>query len=398
MTTVTVLAPDSAMAMDEVIRQLGPNAYILSTTHRDGQIEIKATTEEPEHHSAKVAKVVEKTEDPSITRAFQELIEKNGGAEAAEAKAAEKKERPTLRSVPGGLDETTRVEDPPLRKPAPTAPEVALTPMQTAFNDVVDALERLKGMTSAAGDEHPLLRRLGFDEGLIASLAPTAASHEGGFEKGFVAELSQKVVAPSPLGGLEAPVILVAGSSGSGKTVMAAKIAALLMETRPEKTISLISLGFAQSLGDSPLAAYARLLKLPHEDWQSDKISVSGLNDPSTTRIIDINLEAEAFDKTVATLQRVLGEQALKVIVALPAGSSVERISAELNKYQDLSLDIALSKLDEYEMTPREISAIASVGSRIAWLSGTRSLTGTLAPASVEMMKEFLEGLVVAQD
>ena len=48
MPTVTVLAPDSALAMDEVIRQLGDNAYILATNARDGQVEILATNE-PAH-------------------------------------------------------------------------------------------------------------------------------------------------------------------------------------------------------------------------------------------------------------------------------------------------------------------------------------------------------------
>ena len=45
MPSVTILAPDSAIAMDEVFRQLGENAFILSTSQRDGQIEIKATND-----------------------------------------------------------------------------------------------------------------------------------------------------------------------------------------------------------------------------------------------------------------------------------------------------------------------------------------------------------------
>lgn len=45
MPTLTVLAPDSSLAMDEIARQLGDNAYILSTTKRDGMVEIKATND-----------------------------------------------------------------------------------------------------------------------------------------------------------------------------------------------------------------------------------------------------------------------------------------------------------------------------------------------------------------
>ena len=47
MPVLTVRAQDSATAMDEVIRRLGPDALILSTRSRDGQVEIVATDEPP---------------------------------------------------------------------------------------------------------------------------------------------------------------------------------------------------------------------------------------------------------------------------------------------------------------------------------------------------------------
>lgn len=46
MPVITVRATDSAAAMDEVIRRLGPDALILSTRSREGQVEIVATDEE----------------------------------------------------------------------------------------------------------------------------------------------------------------------------------------------------------------------------------------------------------------------------------------------------------------------------------------------------------------
>ncbi|PWK60367.1 hypothetical protein [Roseicyclus mahoneyensis] len=45
MPVVTVRAADSATAMDEIIRRLGPDAMILSTRARDGQVEIMASDE-----------------------------------------------------------------------------------------------------------------------------------------------------------------------------------------------------------------------------------------------------------------------------------------------------------------------------------------------------------------
>jgi flagellar biosynthesis GTPase FlhF len=45
MSTIVVRAPDSAQAMEEVLRRLGADAFILSTTQSNGQVEIRATSE-----------------------------------------------------------------------------------------------------------------------------------------------------------------------------------------------------------------------------------------------------------------------------------------------------------------------------------------------------------------
>lgn len=53
MTVITARGNDSSEAMDEVIRRLGVNAYILSTTVRNGMVEIKAASELEEPALAK---------------------------------------------------------------------------------------------------------------------------------------------------------------------------------------------------------------------------------------------------------------------------------------------------------------------------------------------------------
>lgn len=47
MSTIVVRAPDSAQAMEEVLRRLGADAFILSTAQVNGQVEIRATSEAP---------------------------------------------------------------------------------------------------------------------------------------------------------------------------------------------------------------------------------------------------------------------------------------------------------------------------------------------------------------
>lgn len=69
MPTITVMAPDSALAMDEVIRQLGDGAYILSTSQQDGMIQIKATNE-PMNAVPKRANAVQTVFEDELERQF----------------------------------------------------------------------------------------------------------------------------------------------------------------------------------------------------------------------------------------------------------------------------------------------------------------------------------------
>ena len=45
LTTTTVIAKDTSSAMDDIISQLGEEAVILSTNHKDGKVHMTATTE-----------------------------------------------------------------------------------------------------------------------------------------------------------------------------------------------------------------------------------------------------------------------------------------------------------------------------------------------------------------
>ena len=64
---IIIRAADSSLAMDEVVRQLGPDALILSTTRRNGMVEIEATLEEEDENSGQLE--AGKTEAPPASAA-----------------------------------------------------------------------------------------------------------------------------------------------------------------------------------------------------------------------------------------------------------------------------------------------------------------------------------------
>ena len=53
MTTYKFLASDSASAMEEVVKKLGPDALIISTSKRGNKVEIEATNNLSNHQKQK---------------------------------------------------------------------------------------------------------------------------------------------------------------------------------------------------------------------------------------------------------------------------------------------------------------------------------------------------------
>jgi hypothetical protein len=139
------------------------------------------------------------------------------------------------------------------------------------------------------------------------------------------------------------------------------------------------------------------MLSVPHRSLQSDNLDPDQWSDTAQTHIIDTNLDGETMQRVLGDLQKKMIPNGISLVIALPLGSSLGRIKSELEKYRLFNPTIALTKLDEYELTPQEVSEIAETGTKIAWLSGTRALTENIAPASEEMMNEFLTGLLAVR-
>lgn len=472
MPTVTVLAPDSALAMDEVIRQLGDNAYILSTHARDGQVEILATNEpiqipQPrkrttsvsfadvmsEHAmqasgtppSFKTTRVVPETGPAAPVQTATIVNMQTARARLAEAAPTARPDTATPDSQKEGsasmaaqpaLDQgaalAPRIDhdggpalvlSPTLRERAPHDPWVPVIPNEDAdagqavtsdhalphsaeadlrpiLADLATQLARLQAamVTQARSDDRqdkpdPLLAG-GFSAEIVSRLAPDRDAP--GRVAHFAAAMSKALVFPDPMASLRAPVVVVVGPSGAGKTILSGKIAALMLEVDPTRAVELVSLCQTPRFANTALPIYARMLSVPHRNLQSVPCDAAQWAEQGKTSVIDTNLEAEALQEMLGELRATLGGD-LTVIVALPLGSSLGKIKTELGKFAAFDPVVALTKLDECELTPQEASQIAEAGTQIAWLSGTRALTETMAPAAEEMMTEFLTGLLVAR-
>jgi hypothetical protein len=422
MPTVTVQAPDSALAMDEVIRQLGDNAYIVSTNTRDGQVEILATTE-----PAKIIALRKREPKARFAEVIMQQVNLGAGAMANISPivslalgATDQTLIPTIAPVVDDAvpedaegDATSALagpshEEPPLvvdaiAEPAPAEPAQDARPgHESELRDILRQLSAQLARIEATAVDGPKpapvlqdpIETAGFPARIIGRLL--SGQSQGDRATAFATAMAKAMVVADPSAHLRAPAVVIVGQSGSGKTVLSAKIAALALETQPDRRVELVSLSGARPLAEPVLPAYARALSCTHRTLPPDQIRTRQMSPDGVTHVFDSNLDPDDLEKALAALGDQFGRDAV-VIVALPAGSSLTRIRAELGKYSHFKPDIALTKLDECELSPEEASEIADIGTRIAWISGTSSLTDTIAPATEETIFEFLTGLLTVK-
>lgn len=484
MPTITVTAPDSAQAMDEIARCLGDGAFILSTSSKEGQIEIRATNDPMRMSSAKGA-----GQDKGKTK-FETLFARIGNTEEHVVLNHKKVDhlKPTKPTQLEGLTAESAATDvasinmlDAAGDTAPIAPQpsaITVTPeiepetpepqkvefetasphpktMSEALSSLSVMLEHTQKLVSSqdtekadlqlkadraaaraeiakeraeiareeadrAENEAAKLRRdiavlndelrtalkkaeqtamrgtatadHGFSTDLIQRLqgTPTLTNPET-----FTRALANEITTKNPMALLNRSAVIIAGPSGTGKTVLAAKFAKLAAGVDPEAHIQLVSLS-GNGL-QTPLCELAHQQGVDFAHWSPDHMPTADDVDLSTRYIIDLDTDLTDISDNVSKLETLLGIGTLPVVVAMPGGQSPDRIRASFANLSGLETQVALTKLDECECDAREISAYAEVGTAIAWLSGTRELQDTLAPASADLLRDYLTSLLPAE-
>lgn len=488
MPTLTVLAPDSALAMDEIARQLGEDAFILSTSQRDGMIEIKASNDpmpampravgqgrtglgatladlggdeavtvlhrartgaprrdpapQPMGQGADTLQAAVSAASPrppgtlptvaASTQAAQpgaalDVPGANFDARAALAQAMgappqmpgppafTRPATPGLRRDPA--PEPVASSEPPMRGasvhalPLPQNPSVGSPPLRLADledlrHDIAEIRAQIaalaKGPSATGGtasDPDPVRASIlaaGFAPALVSDLAAqlpqSALSHQG-----FAARLARHVVAAAPEAALEATLLVLMGPSGAGRTTLAAKLAAHAAEHRPDRGCKLIE--FAPAGATQPndgLRRHARLLSYAHgyeigcERWHEEDLDRPTPLAADTLHIVDMPAFSDMGERAGAILSALSRLGPTVRLMVLPGALGGAAIRALLARPEAAGAEIALTKLDEGEIMPPEISALAAAGGRIGWLSGTRALVGNLSPASEAIWRDYI--------
>ncbi len=379
MTTITITANDSSSAMDQIIQKLGPEALIVSTKNRGGKVEIKATNEAIIDHSS--------VKDSSDPKDFSDLIRRrmpgigNSGKRAVQKfgkrKTAKNDGFTTSDSLPNGYG--TEVND-----------------IKTQLNSLRNMLSGMvitdtSGLNDNLGQSSSVqLRQANFSQKIVSEFETVFNGLP--FEEGrvaFMRALAKRLVALETTQALGSHVIFVVGSTGSGKSSLAAKLAARALDKDPHDKIDLLSLQSSLKMS-SGLRSYARLLNLSFASINYKKF-ILALSNFKRKLIIEVSCDHEEFLMALEKAREAIGVRRVQVILALSGGSSEGLIERVLSNYGNLEPIIALTKLDECETAPQEFSKIAERNAKIGLFTGTNSILNALATASEDVLAQYLK-------
>ena len=366
MPNVTVTAADTATAMDEIWDRLGPDAMIVSTKKQHGKIVMEATTES----TAKPAEPARASTNGFGTLFTNQMIGKTPHRDQDTAPPAESMAHQNeLAGVRRDL--------------------AALQDMLTGM-----VLTDLDGINPALSPSTRVtLQRAGFSQKILQDLQTHYAgySYSDGCER-FLQALASQLVHPTSATILQKRLIFVVGASGTGRTTMVAKIAAMLRDQNPSKEIVLASLNGQNGTTNHQLQSFGRLLNLPTVTLGLST-PVEDFNKMTDYDFMVIDVASDSADavEKVHSIQSHLGTPEVGTLLAIPGSTSHSMISTTIKRFHTIHPLVALTKLDECETKPAEFSVLAENNTKIALLSGTKSVIDPAVFASENILLQYLQ-------
>jgi hypothetical protein len=398
MPELTIRAADSSLAMDEIERKLGPDALILSTEKRDGLIEIVATNEPDQIASASIAsaeklklrlnrdgnetvegKIKSAAEKSKLRIETEELDnDKSTGGKInfSEALAAEIStiNEPHL----GDLDQQDNTQDP--------------SGLMPSFQKIVNELEFIVKTTSELtavkpsqlSDENKL-RILGFSSSVVDEL--TQGEPEKSDINDFAKSFSRGIVNGKSHHFDESDMIIVVGEAGAGVTTLVQKLEKFLPKAEPKNGLKVVQSDFSegvQTILKSKMATNVTSLFRKSSDNSSE----------DTKLLVEFDGPPEDLPKHLYKIAEVDPNLKVSVVYALEVGKSYHHVADLMRKFDMPDVYVALTKMDLFEVSTAELSAISDANRKILFFSGLKIIEDGLDFAKVAVMESFLTNLI----
>ncbi len=398
MPELTIRAADSSLAMDEIERKLGPDALILSTEKRDGLIEIVATNEPDQIASASIASA-EKLK-LRLNREDNETVEGKIKSAAEKSKLrieAEELDNDKSTVVKTNFSDALAAEISTINEPhAGNSEQQDITQdpngLMPSFQKIVNELEFIVKTTSELTAAKPSqlsdenkLRILGFSSSVVNVL--TQNEPEKSDINDFAKSFSRGIVNGKSHHFEESDMIIVVGEAGAGVTTLVKKLEKFLPKAEPKNKLKVLQSDFsegAQAILKSKTATNVTSLFRKSSDNSSEDIKL----------LVEFDGQPEALTKHLYKIAEVDPNLKVSVVYALEVGKSYHHVADLMRKFDMPDVYVALTKMDLFEVSTAELSAISDANRKILFFSGLKIIEDGLDFAKVAVMESFLTNLI----
>ena len=398
MPELTIRAADSSLAMDEIERKLGPDALILSTEKRDGLIEIVATNEPDQIASASIASA-EKLK-LRLNREDNETVEGKIKSAAEKSKLRiEAEELDNDKSTVGktNFSDALAAEISTINEPhAGNSEQQDITQdpngLMPSFQKIVNELEFIVKTTSELTAAKPSqlsdenkLRILGFSSSVVNVL--TQNEPEKSDINDFAKSFSRGIVNGKSHHFEESDMIIVVGEAGAGVTTLVKKLEKFLPKAEPKNKLKVLQSDFsegAQAILKSKTATNVTSLFRKSSDNSSENVKL----------LVEFDGQPEALPKHLYKIAEVDPNLKVSVVYALEVGKSYHHVADLMRKFDMPDVYVALTKMDLFEVSTAELSAISDANRKILFFSGLKIIEDGLDFAKVAVMESFLTNLI----
>ena len=416
MPELKITAVDTSLAMDEVEKKLGPDALILSTTRRDGMIEILATNE-PDQIDAANLKAKEKAKARLENRLLSE--EQINAANLKAKEKAKARQGSSISELPfsNTTEKFSELVDAEVSKYENKSDKPELidssepnwsalgdnrsekSDLALAFEQKLSELQFLVDGTIALGQQRDTslsinakMKMLGFSNrtatALIDKNEPNLELHD------LMRQFTRQIVQGKSKDFDASQIILVCGAERSGKTLLSKKLAKFLPTHTAAQNSTLILQnnrvisdplsGDLNSLFKSSSDANVTSLFRKRQD-----IALDG-----SRLIVDYEGPMDLLNSVLMRLEALEHKPQVSVIYTLEVGKSYDAVRQALEILQIPNLSVALTKMDLLEVSISELSAVFDWGRKIQFFSGLKTLEDGLDFAKISVVEDFLLDIV----
>ena len=379
MTTYKFLASDSASAMEEVVKKLGPDALIISTSRKGSKVEIEATNNFSDQQKQK-----------DIQGNFSDVLHsKIDFLREKQKNRIYSRESNDFRASDSRKSAINQNQSPEMVKV-----REQIKHLQNMLSGMVITDE--KGLNEKTGSAVSLkLRKLEFAPEIVASLKP---AYDGlNIDRGrgaFLKAFANKIACDEIEDIFQSDVIFIVGPSGAGKTTLSAKLAARMMEEDKDAKPTLVSAVSELANRRDDLAYYSKLLNIPKINYKIDE-NCSGFTSICLgQKIVDLSLIEEESKYFIQNVRDKIGATKVTTILCLSSGSSRQLLNNQINQYKNFKPIIAFTKADECQLFPRELCVLANKNVKMGFITGSKTILGSLALSEPDVLASHLESYI----